>query len=228
MRKISTAIIVTLAVFNGFSQSAFRASVEVPVQIGLGYEGFVSKRFSVLAHVGILTPPNSTLIIDMMDQLGVDAATVELISETFRFGWVGEVGVNYNFHKYYGGVFTQGILLQAGETPTTIVESYFNINVNDYPAKRNRTAANEPTLTLKSQLIQAGILFGRRFGKPDKKFSWGLEASFSMNVASKSSLSSEYRLLESLSAELNKELDYYYSNYALVPSLCLFGAYTLK
>jgi hypothetical protein len=175
-----------------------------------------------------LTQPNSDIIIEVLDQLGTDAETVELISETFKFGWVAELGVNYNFRKNYIGLFTQGIWLKAADTPTAIVESYFNVDVSTYPVKRGRTGAADVTVLLQSRLWQAGLLYGRRFGKAEKKISWGMEAAFSVNVASRSSISSETYTLESLSAVVDQELDYYYSNYALVPSVCVYMAYKLN
>ncbi len=199
--------------------SSVKLLAEVPVQFGMGYEGKLSRHFSISLQAGILTDPNSSLIVASLEALGTDKEITLMIDDAFKFGTVGELGIHYNFKRNYVGTFFQIIALRGGDTPSDLIESYFGEDLSTYPPKRNRTQTNEAYLTLKSTLYQAGVLYGRRFPLKNKHFEIDAEFGVSANIGSKSTLSSETLSLEALSEEVNDELKYYYSNYAFVPSL---------
>ena len=142
-----------------------------------------------------------------------------MIKDAFRFGLVGEGGINYHFRRNYVGTFVQVIALHGGDASTALVEDYFNTSINSYPTKMGRAQTNEKYLNLKSILYQAGILYGRRFPLKNKRFEIDAEFGMSANVSSKSELTSEVRNLATLSTVVDKELASYYSKYAFVPSL---------
>lgn len=230
---INRALWLTLIISVAFlpcraQQSALKVIAEVPVQFGLGYEGRLSKHFSVALSAGVLTQPNSTLIIDVLKKLGTDEQITSMINDAFKFGVVGELGVNYNFRRSYVGTFFQVIALRGGNAPTALVEDYFNTSINNYPARKGRTQTNEKYLNLKSTLYQAGILYGRRFPLKNKRFGIDTELGISANVGAKSELTSEVRNLAALSSVADKELAGYYSDYAFVPSLTVCFVYKLS
>jgi hypothetical protein len=207
--------------------SSLKLKIQVPVQFGIGYEGRLSKRFSFQASAGLLTQPNSTLIINTLDALGTDPQVVMMIKDAFQFGFVGEGGLNYNFGKNYVGAFFQMIALHGGDAPTAIVEDYFNTDVSNYPARKGRSASSEKYLHLKSTLYQAGLLYGRRFPLKNKRLEIDAEFGISANLGSQSKLSSDTRDLSALSKVANTELAGYYSDYAFVPSLTVCLVYKL-
>jgi len=216
-----------------FSQSQKPSSqlgihAEIPVQIGIGFETFLSKRISVQVQGGVLTEPNSTLIISSLEALGTDPEIILMIENTFKFGIVGELGVRYNFKKNYAGAFFQNISLSGNDTPTSLIESYYDVDLSTYPTRPRKNSTVETSLTLRSQLYQVGVLYGRRLSFKNPRWNLNLELGISKNIASSSELSSENKNLEALSAEVEKELDYWYSNYAYVPSLTVVLAYSLK
>lgn len=205
----------------GFAQShRIKVLAEVPVQFGLGYEGHVSKHFSLSVQGGVLTNPNSDLIINVLEGFGTDPDIILIIEDVFKFGLVGEVGVNYNFGKNYVGTFGQFINLRGNGITADPIEDYFNTTIPVLPGN-----GSDIDLKLRSSLIQVGALYGRRFPLRNEHFEIDAEFGFSANVWSKSELSSEKRDLSRLSEEVDDELDYYYSKYAFVPSLTLAFVY---
>jgi hypothetical protein len=208
-------------------QGALKISAEVPVQFAIGYEGKINGRFSVSLSAGVLTQPNSTLIVNVLEQLGTDEEIVLMIDHAFDFGLVGEAGINYNFNRNYVGAFFQVIDLRAGDTPASLVESYFGTSISSYPAKRGRTQSAETFLSLTSTLYQTGILYGRRFPLKNKRMEIDAEFGVSANVTSKSELTSETRNLTALSEVVNDELAGYYSEYAFIPTLTVSFVYKL-
>jgi hypothetical protein len=208
-------------------ESAVKLKIQVPVQFGLGYEGKISDHFSFQASGGLLTQPNSDLIINALDAFGIDPEVTLLIKNALKFGLVGETGFNYNFKKNYVGVFFQVISLNGKDTPTSIVEDYFNTDVDNYPARKGRTVTSEKYLDLKSTLYQGGILYGRRF--PFQNKHWEIDAEFgiSANLGSQSKITSDSRDLSALSKLVDTELAGYYKDYAFVPSLTVCLVYKL-
>lgn len=222
-------IIAIISFHDGVAQQrAIKVVAEVPVQFGLVYEGEISKRFSFSLSAGLMTQPNSTLIVNLLEELGTDEEITLMIDDAFKFGYVGEVGINYNFKRNYIGIFFQIIDLHAGDTPTSLVENYFGTSISSYPARNGRTTSTEKNLNLSSTLYQAGILYGRRFPLKNKRFEIDTELGISANVGSKSELTSDERNLSALSESVNSELAGYYSGYAFVPSLTLAVVYKLS
>lgn len=216
-------------VHRSFSQqSAIKIFAEVPVQFGIEYEGQVSKRFSAAVSLGLLTKPNSTIIVNVLEMFGTDAQIALMIDGAFELGVVGRGAVHYNFKKNYVGGFFEVIGLHAGDTPTELIEIYYDTSVSSYPVKRGRNGSPETNLHLNSTLYQAGGSYGRRFPLKNRRFEIDAEFAISANVGSQSKLSSDTRDLTALSNEVNAELKYYYSNYAFVPSVKLAIVYKLK
>lgn len=225
-RATLLTIIGFVICFKAFAQeSSLKLLAEVPLQFGIGYEGKISNRFSVALSAGLLTQPNSTLIVDVLDAFGTDDAITVMITDAFKFGVVGKTGMNYNFKRSYVGSFFEIIALQAGDTPRTLIENYFGTSVNSYPARNGRGQSNEVYLRLSSTLYQGGVLYGRRFPLKNKQFEIDTEIAVSFNLGSKSKLTSEYRDLATLSKEVDTELSGYYSSYGVVPSLTVAFVY---
>ncbi|NJM25361.1 MAG: hypothetical protein HC859_07620 [Bacteroidia bacterium] len=218
-------LVVACKAAEGQSRSV-KILAEVPVQFGVGYEGKLSNHFSLSVQAGVLTPPNSTIIISILEALGTDEEITTIFEDAFTFGAVGELGINYNFGKNYAGVFIQYIGLHAGDTPADAVESYFGEDLSTYPTRRGRSGTAEPYLSIQSSLLQVGLLYGRRFALSDR-LEMATDLGLSANAGSKSTLTSETRQLDSLSDEVDQELRYYYSHYAFVPSLTFSLAYKL-
>lgn len=212
-------VFIFVALISYSQENALKFKVQVPVQFGLGYEGKISKHFSFQASAGLLTKPNSTLIIDALDAFGTDPQVTLMIEDAFNLGFVGEGGLNYNFGRNYIGVFFQVINLHGGETPTAIVEDFFDTDVSDYPQRRNRSTTNEKYLKIKSTLVQGGLLYGRRFPLKDKHWEIDAEFGISANLGSETKITSEEYDLTALSKVADAEIGGYYKDYAFVPSL---------
>lgn len=220
---------LTLLYVNEVSaqQSALKVIAEVPVQIGIGYEGRLNKRLSVELSAGLLAPPNSTIIVEILNVLGTDEEITLMIEDAFKVGIVGTLGCNYNFKRNYAGSFLQLISLHAGHAPSDLIESYFSTSIDSYPAKNRTNASTEKYLGLSSTLWQAGVLYGRRFPLKNKRLEIDTEIGISANISSKSKLTSDERNLSALSEEVDAELVEYYSSHAFVPSISVALAYKL-
>ncbi len=227
-------IIILVLLLSGFSylapaqSSSLKLIAEVPVQFGIGYEGQISKRFSVGGSLGVLTRPNSNIIIEVLRFIDVDEPLVLIIEDAFQLGIVAEVNANYNFKRNYVGVFTQMIGLQAGDASPTLVQDYFKVDLNDYPLLAGKTNIAEKNLKCRTRLYQAGVLFGHRFPLKGNRFVINAELGLSANIGSTSSVTGENHDLSRLNDRLNVSLDTFYKEYAFIPSCAVMLVYKLR
>lgn len=75
------------------------------------------------------------MTIYILEEFGTTPKVIEVIRESFKFGLVGELGVNYNFGKNYVGTFRQFINLRGRGTAPGQVEEYFDENFSIFPVK---------------------------------------------------------------------------------------------
>ncbi|WP_026461387.1 hypothetical protein [Adhaeribacter aquaticus] len=233
MRKLLQFLTVFygLLLFLPFSETAaqqrtdsvqhyFKSLVEVPIQFGIGYEVRVSKRLSANFQFGVLTEPHSSIILFSMKQLGAEKDVVLMIDNAFESGLVLEAGINYNFKKNYVGGFLQQISLTGKETQNKLIELATGIRFPTSPFNRNPSLS-----TLKSNLLQLGVLYGNRIPINLKNTEIHLELGMSMNVRSNSSLSPA---LPTLSERVDVYLKDVYRENAYVPSIQVAFVYTIS
>lgn len=199
-------------------EHSIKALAEVPVQFGLGYEYRTAKKVSFSVQAGVLSEPNSTLVIHILEKLGTTPEIIDIIEDSFKFGLVGELGANYNFGKNYVGAYSQFINLRGKGTAPDPIEEYFDENFSLFPLQPG-SDPDDRQVSVRSSLIQVGVLYGRRFPLENKHFEIDTEFGVSKNVWSKSRLYSNNRDLSEMDNEVDKELDYYYSRYGYIPSL---------
>ena len=228
MLQLRKQFLVMLLLFQSIilfaQQHSINALAEVPLQFGVGYEGHVSKRFSISVQGGVLCEPNSTLTIYILEKFGTTPEVIDVIRDSFKFGLVGELGVNYNFGKNYVGTYGQFINLRGRGTAPDPVEEYFDKNFSAFPVKPG-SDPDDRQVSVRSSLMQIGILYGRRFPLKNKHFEIDAEFSASKNIWSNNRLTSDNRDLQEMDDEVDRKLDYYYSRYGYLPSLTVAFVY---
>ena len=214
--KILTYLTYLLVLFPALCQQgehSIQLNIEVPVQMGIGYDYQWTDRISSGVQVGILREPNSSIILASLDALGTDDATLDLIENAFSSGWVYEVDVHYHFSGFYAGIFTQYARLSGKETPEELL---VQITGNELPQRRR--IRQEKDITLESDLWQFGVLIGKKFDIGERGFLF-TEIGFSMNIGSESTVKSEERNLAATSQFIEEYLSDIYASYAFIPSV---------
>ncbi len=198
---------------------------ETPVQYGIGYELRAGKHWLISAQAGILSEPNSTMILWAMEEFGTDPIVVEVIESAFTSGTVLELDLGYSLGKRnYVATYVQGLLLTGEDTPSGAIGEALNEDLTSYPRRNNRPIANE-TVTVKSNLIQLGLLYGHRFPLSKDKLELIVEFGISANISSSSELESDQRDYSTLNATFDTYLANVYQDYAFIPSLSIGLAY---
>jgi hypothetical protein len=209
-------------------RSSIKAIVEVPLQFGVGYEGRIGGRFSAGGSIGVLTAPNSNIILEYFKWIGIDQKLVAIIDDAFQVGVVGKGYVNINLGRNYFGVFGQAIGATATDVNPALYEDYFNVKMTDYPYLAGKTGVTEKNLLVRTRLYQAGVHFGHRFPLKNDRLAINVEVGLSANIGSKSSVESEVRDLTKLNELFDKSLGAYYRDYAYIPSGGIMLVYKLK
>ena len=207
--------------FLGHSQSnpiRLKLMVDVPVQFGVGYETSSAGRLTGDFSFGLLTKPNSTIILNVMEGFGVDPAVKLMIEDAFESGMVFKTGLNYQMGKGYLGVHLQHLFLKGEETSRENVEEVMGEDLSSYPRYNRRSTQNVVDVSLKSYLLQVGLSYGYRISV-NEQFEIIPQISFSANIYSQSSVSSDIRDYATLSESVDDYLKDIYHTYAFLPAL---------
>lgn len=208
------------------AQHELLVGTEIPVQYKIGYAYTLSEKISVGASLGILTKPYDNMILNFMESMGVDEATVRIIDEMFTLGFIYEVEGKYHLKNWYLAPKFQVIHLTSDQTSVEDIEQITELELPN--PRRSRANVPDNDLQLKSDLFQAGIGVGRKFFFTGKPYHIDIGLIIAFNIGSKSKLSSESRSLEAVSQELDAELKETYSSYAHLPSLKIGLVWQLK
>ncbi len=205
-----------------------KLNIEVPVQMGFGYQYCLNERFSVYSQLGFLTEPNTSIILNTLEGLGTEAATISLLESAFSSGIVAESGLLYHFKSFYIGSFIQYIYLNGEDNSEDLIENLLDIELPE----RRRTVRTNPNpvsdgedITLKTRLLQMGMLFGKNFHLTTRSYLF-TELAISRNLTSNSFLSSPDRNLNAASVSMDDYLDSVYASYAYIPSISV--GYAIK
>lgn len=214
--KYLTYLTFLILLFPAVCQEAdhsLKLNIEIPVQMGIGYDYQWTDRISSGVQIGILREPNSSIILSSMEAFGTDELTLDLIENAFSSGWIYELDVHYHFTRFYAGVFTQHARLSGEETSEDLI---VQITGNELPQRRRIQREND--IELASNLWQLGLLIGRKFQLGERGFLF-TELGFSMNIFSESTVSSEERNLAATSQVIEDYLTDIYASYAFIPSI---------
>lgn len=215
---VALSLLTCILHFSFGQKHEVSALWEVPLQFGIGYRYHIIPQLSADVQGGVLTDPNSGIILTVLEGVGIDETTVSMIENAFKSGYVVKGRVNYHVGKFYFGAFVMNLHATGKDTPYEIIGEVMDVDMDSYPRRRNRTT--ESTLTLNTNLLQAGISIGRDFILK-KNMAIFTELSASMNIGSSSSLKSEERDFSQLSAEVDTYLADLYKTYAYIPTLSI-------
>ncbi len=204
-----------------------KVGTQIPIQYAVQYDYKFHPKWSGNVQVGVLTKPYDQAILSILKSLGVDQEIVNVLTSAFNFGLITQAGMNYHFKKNYVGVTGSWIHLQAADTPVSAVEAAFNVNIASYPQRPRQSAKTPISLTLSSDLYNAGILYGRRFTFKNPKIELHTEFSFAKVLGSSSYIDSAQKSLESLSTVVDNELKTDYLDYGYLPSINVFFVFKL-
>lgn len=210
------------------SQHTIKVGSQIPIQYAVQYDYQPSKRFSGNAQVGVLTKPYDQVILVTLQSLGVSEEIVDVLTYAFDVGLISQAGTNYHFKKNYMGLTAAWIHLRASDTPVGVMESAFNVDIDSYPARPKQSVASLVNISLASDLLTAGILYGRRFTFKNPRVEVCTEIGFAKVIASKSYVESPQRSLTTLSTLVDEELNEDYLTYGYLPSINLFLVYKLS
>jgi hypothetical protein len=219
MKTLNILFLILVVVMQGFPQSnRLFATFELPVQYSIGYNYQFSEKFSGNVQLGLLTEPNTSVILSTLEAFGTDESITLLIEDAFESGTVIELGANYHWSKSYGGLFFQRIIMSGDQTPIRQVELVTGRRINAFPRIGINTNTPEIYVLLESSISQMGVLYGRRFDLTTHS-ELCAEIAISAHISSTTSVESDVRNIDTLSQQIDEILTETYRNYAYIPSL---------
>ncbi|OQX28906.1 MAG: hypothetical protein B0D92_06525 [Spirochaeta sp. LUC14_002_19_P3] len=217
--SIMLLVSFALSARNYFS---INAGTDIPYQYyaGMAWE---SEHIGLSYRTGVLTFPYSDIIMNLIGALGVDEVYVNLLDNTYKFGWMNTLSAYYKFggeKSWYAGLDFRLDYLSAADTTAGLVETITGISI---PEGR----IGSITANLGVMLYGIGIRFGHvfPFGK-DKRHGIRLELSFSKYFASQSSLKINGYSADRINERLNTRLwDDVFQKYGFVGGIGISYSY---
>lgn len=212
------------------SGNSLLVGTQIPLQFTAGYEHRLSSKWSTRVQAGFVTKPYSGFIVDAMEAYGMDKYLSRVIRKSFQSGVVFGLGPNFHFGKNYLGLTGQYMRLKAGGiTPADALSIHFQRDFSQFDL--NALPAFE--FTMQSNIINAGLLFGRQFLLRNPRFAINAEAGIAKIIASKNSFSSNRPVVDqtgfaaNLYKELDQEMRSAYWKHGFIPTINLYLVYRL-
>lgn len=202
---------------------------DIPLQYAVGYEFKPAKWVGFQAKAGLLLPPYDQAILGILGLFGVEKGIISIIDGAFKQGNVGQFSINIHASKWYGSMYTQYFDLNAADVPQNLIENYYGYDLNPLNVpmiKIPGISGKHVLITMRSELLQAGLGFGRKIVIA-KNVELRLELMVGKNIWNKTELDvssvkgTVYGLLfdeEDLKEQIETDLHESYKNYAYTPS----------
>lgn len=222
MRRIIAIAFCWVLLQNSlFSQSsALFIGTDIPLFYTAGFQQQLSGNFSLDGRAGLLTKPYDVAILNILKAFDTDELLVNTIGEAFDFGLNIQGVLNWHIKKYYLGVTYSYLMLKAKDRPLDVLQNYYGINLINWGSRE---------MTVRSDLHNAGLLFGRSFVFKNPAFAVNLELSVLKTFSSTSYVTnSDGDNQEILSKAVDKKLNPYYMKYGILPSVNAHVVYTFR
>ena len=201
---------------------------DIPLQYAVGYEYKPVRWLGIQTKAGLLLAPYDQAILGIMELLGVEQGIIKMINESFNFGSIAQLGVNFHAKKWYYTIHAQFISLNASDVPSNLIENYYGYNLRPIDFANSMSLSRRGVeITMKSNLLQAGVGFGRKIAL-NKWAELRLELMAGKNVWSNTNINvnnvkgTVYGLLfdeEDLKNELENDLEETFKKHAYTPSV---------
>ena len=205
MKHLIIFLITIVGSFNALSQNlSFSVGTDIPYQhyIGINFE---TKKIDMSYRTGILIPPYSDAILDIIQNLGTDEIYINLLDTSFDFGWMNNIGTYYKFGKqknWYIGSELRFDNLTVADTPKDLIEALTGQSVNTV-----NLIDKNIELKLGLRMIAVGLRFGKSFSiSSNNKHHIKTEFSINKYITTQSVLKVNGKNFERINQELDRLL----------------------
>jgi hypothetical protein len=212
-------------------KSSIFIGTQIPLQFAAGYAYRFHQKASANVQAGFVSKPYSGFIVDAMEAFGMDKYLAQVIRKSFQSGTVVGVGANLHFGMAYAGAFVQYLHLKGGGiTPADAMSVYFKKDFSQF----NVNALPLFEFSMQSNIINTGLLFGRRFNLRNPSFGINAEVALAKTVGSKNSFASNRAIVDqtgfarNLYSELDESMREAYLDHGYIPTLNLYLVYRFR
>jgi hypothetical protein len=200
---------------------------QIPLQYSIGVNYHFSPVISARAQFGLLTKPYDRMVLATMEQFGLEKSLSRLIERSLNNGLMYTLGGNYHFGKNYVGIYGQYARLSGNISLEDAASAYFDRDLSFL----SPFGVSLLELSVKSNINNIGLMYGRRFVLPNPRFEILAEAGIAKVIGSNNQFSTNQRLLEQvplvrqLYNNLGADFANAYRRYGYLPSLNVYINY---
>ncbi len=215
-------------------EQGYRVGIKLPYTYDIGYFFRFNTRLAGYVSTQFITIPFSAVPINMMNMLGANADITAILKEPFSIGAGIDLGMHYYFgtdsRRYYFALNTQWMNLLKRDIKDKVINKAFNTDLNsaDIPIGPIAKWQSRKPLTINTNYINIGIVFGKIIPLRKKKTELRLEIALSKTVYSHHNLQSDYRIITPIAQQTNSQLQSLFRKYGWFPSLNIYFIYKLE
>lgn len=212
--------------------TGIKMGIKLPYSYNLSYYMRISDRIGTYFGGQAITFPFSSVPIGYFKMWGADEKMAEILREPYSIGAGVDMGMHYYFgadnRRYYGGLALEWMNLLKRDIEDKVINEAFNVDLDSYPVGPILENLSVKPLTLNTNYLNLGFIFGTRFLLPYKpNWEMALELEISKTVYSHHFLFSDYRYITPVEKTASAELKKMMLKYGWFPTINVFFLYKL-
>jgi len=212
--------------------TGIKMGIKLPYSYNISYYMRLSDRLGAYIGAQAVTFPFSSSTIGYLNFWGADAKMSEILREPLSIGAGVDMGMHYYFgadnRRYYGGLAIEWMNLLKRDIKDEVINEAFGVDLDSYPFGPILENMSVKPLTLNTNYLNLGFMFGTRFLLPYKpNWEMALEVEVSKTVYSHHFLFSDYRYITPVEKTTSTELKKMMLKYGWFPTFNVFFLYKI-
>ncbi|OIP02457.1 MAG: hypothetical protein AUJ98_01120 [Bacteroidetes bacterium CG2_30_33_31] len=223
-------IILNISGIKAQDYTGIKMGIKLPYTYNIAYYTRISDHWGSFIGAQATTFPFGSVSIGYMKMWGGNEKIAEILREPFTIGAGVDIGLHYYFgadnRRYYVSTAVEWMKLLKRDIKDIVIENAFGVDLDSYPEGPILKASSVKPLTLNSNYLNLGFIFGDRFLFPNiPAWEMSVELEISKTVFSHHFLFSDYRYITPVEKITSKELKKLMLVYGWFPSVNVFFFY---
>ena len=212
--------------------TGIKMGIKLPYSYNISYYMRLSDRIGTYFGVQAVTFPFSSSHVGYLKLWGADEKMAEILREPYTIGAGVDMGMHYYFgadnRRYYGGLAIEWMNLLKRDIEDKVINEAFGVDLDSYPEGPILKNTSVKPLTLNTNYLNLGFIFGTRFLLPyQPDWEMAIEFELSKTVYSHHFLFSDYRYITPVEKITSTELKKMMLKYGWFPTVNVFFLYKL-
>jgi len=234
IKKILFSFLIISFALSTIAQdyTGIKMGIKLPYSYNCSYYMRLSDRLGAYFGGQATTFPFSSTPIGYFKMWGADEKMAEILREPYSIGAGVDLGMHYYFgsdnRRYYVGFALEWMNLLKRDIEDKVINEAFNVDLDSYPVGPILENMSVKPLTLNTNYLNLGFVFGKRFLLPYiPDWEMALEFEISKTVYSHHFLFSDYRYITPVEKTTSTEMKKMMLKYGWFPTFNILFLYKI-